>query len=426
MQNYVIIGNSCAAIGAVEAIRSEDQLGKITIISDEPYHVYSRPLITYWLGGKVEEDKMFYRDEDFYERNRVDTRLGERAIGLKTRERKVIMENEDEIPYDKLLIATGGKPFVPPVKGSQYAGVFTFTTWDDAKEIKEFIEVNGVKSPVIVGGGFIGMKSTEAFLELGIKVTIVELADRIMIRAFDETASHLLEERLRREGIEVITNNTVVEILERGQKVNKVILKDGGEIDTDLVIFAIGVIPNSALAENTGIKMNRGILVDRYMRTNIPDIYGAGDCTSAYDLLINDNRTIAIWPTAYRQGKIAGYNMAGIEREYPGSFPMNSVELCGIPTISVGITNPEGRGYEVLQDYDEENLIYKKIILKRNRIVGAIFFGRIERAGIITGLIEDKVDISSFKDNLISEDFGLISLPKEYRKHMVSGVGIEI
>jgi NAD(P)H-nitrite reductase large subunit len=279
---------------------------------------------------------------------------------------------------------------------------------------------------VVIGGGLIGLKATEALIELKIRVTIVELADRILSTTFDQKASSLIEKGLEKIGCRLFTNNTIVEIRSKKRKLNEVILKDKKMFPASLVIVAIGVRPNINLVENTPIKTNKGILVDNFMQTNIKDIYAAGDCCEAKDLLLDINRPIAIWPIAVKQGKIAGYNMAGLKKEYPGSFAMNSVELCGIPTISVGETCPEGKDYQVLDYFDQEKSIYKKIVLKNNRIVGAIFVGDIERAGIYTGLIKDQLDTTSFKKYLLKEDFGLISLPKEYRKHLVTGLGIEV
>jgi NAD(P)H-nitrite reductase large subunit len=158
----------------------------------------------------------------------------------------------------------------------------------------------------------------------------------------------------------------------------------------------------------------------------VRDIYAAGDCCEAEDVLLGINRTLAIWPLAVRQGAAAGTAMAGSDKKYEGGFAMNSVELCGIPTISVGVTNPEGPGYEILESYDKEKPLYRKIILQDNRIVGAIFAGDIDRAGIYTGLIRDKVDAEPFKEHLLKDDFGLVSLPRDYRKHLIDKEAIAI
>ncbi|HID95532.1 MAG TPA: NAD(P)/FAD-dependent oxidoreductase [Candidatus Latescibacteria bacterium] len=431
--NYVIIGNSTAGVAAIEAIRECDKDGRITVISDEPYANYSRPLISYLLAGLVSADKMPYRTGDFYKDNRVELILSKRADRLDLETREVILQDGKRVPFDRLLIATGGIPIVPEIKGINLNGIFTFTRWIDAERIKKYIEDNGVEKALVVGGGLIGLKATEALMELGIKVTIVELADRILSATFDKKASKIIEDALSQMGCRLITSNTVVEFSGEGQKVEQALLRDEETVPADLVIIAIGVRPNVELPVHTPIKVNRGILVDDLMQTSVKDVYAAGDCCEARDALLNINRPIAIWPNASRQGKIAGYNMAGVRREYRGGFAMNSVELCGIPTISVGTTDPSalpGTGpegeYEVLDHLDENRAVYKKLVLRDNTIVGAIFINDIDRAGIYTGLISDKVDVSSFRAHLLKEDFGLISLPKEYRKHLVTGEAIEI
>ncbi len=424
--NYVIIGNSASSIAAIKAIRECDKKKRITIFSDEPHSNYSRPLISYLLGKKVDLDRMAYRGEDFYRDNKVELFLNKKAAKLNPKKKWVILSDGQKIWFDKLLIATGGRPIIPRVKGSDLDGVFTFTKLSDAQKIETYIEADKVKEAIVMGGGLIGLKATEALIELKIKVTIVELADRILSATFDQKASGLIERALEKIGCRLLTNNTIVEIKSKNKKINEVILKDKKIIPASLVIVAVGVRPNIKLVKNTAIKTNKGILVDNFMQTNIKDIYAAGDCCEAKDLLLDINRPIAIWPIAVKQGKIAGYNMAGVKKEYPGSFAMNSVELCKIPTISVGETCPEAQDYQILEHFDEDKSIYKKIVLKNNKIVGAIFVGDIERAGIYTGLIKDQLDTTSFKEYLLKEEFGLISLPKEYRKHLVTGAGIEV
>lgn len=424
---YLIIGNSAAGVAAIEGIREYDKKGKITVISEEPHSNYSRPLISYLLGKKVNLKALPYREKNFYKDNKVELILNKKATELELKKKYVLLSDKRRSHFNKLLIAAGGVPVIPKIKGADLDGVFTFTNLAESQEIERYIKANKVKDTVVIGGGLIGLKATEALIELGIKVTIVELADRILSATFDKKASNIIETALEKIGCKLITNNTTVKIenkkfLPRRQagKIKSVILKDKQEIKCDLVILAIGVRPNIDLVKNTPIKTNKGILVDEYMQTNIKDIYAAGDCAQAKDLLLKINRPIAIWPAAVRQGKIAGFNIAGKKIEYKGSFSMNSVELCGIPTISVGESCPQGKGCQVLEYCEQKKFIYKKIVLRNERIVGAIFIGNIERAGIYTGLIKDKVDISSFKEHLLKEDFGLINLPKEYRKHLVA------
>jgi NAD(P)H-nitrite reductase large subunit len=248
--------------------------------------------------------------------------------------------------------------------------------------------------------------------------------DRILSATFDRRASEMIERQLKSRGIHLITENTVEKILGTHNHVDGVVLKDQRRIDCQMVVFGIGVLPNIGLVKDTPIRFNKGIQVNRHMETNIPGVYAAGDVVEIPDILLDTSRPIAIWPNAYRQGWIAGCNMAGIPKEYEGSFAMNSIEICGIPTISVGMTQVPENGFEILQELNRKKETYKKIILKDGVIVGTIFIGEIDRAGIYTGLIKEKIDVSGFKDILLREDFGLISLPKEYRKHLVKGEGV--
>jgi len=419
---YVIIGNSASGIAAIEAIRECDKQGRITVISDESYFNYSRPLISYLLGKKINREALPYRSKEFYKQNRIDLLLNKKATGLDLRNKDVLIGKE-RIKFDKLLIAVGGTPFIPKIKNSNINGVFTFTKLADAERIEKYVKANKAKQAVAIGGGLIGLKATEGLVELGIKVTIVELADRILSSTFDKKASGIIEHALEKIGCKLITSNTVEKFTNsQSHKVTAVILKDKKEIKCDLVIVAIGVRPNIELVRNMPIETNKGIIVDNSMQTNIKDIYAAGDCCELKD----KNELIAIWPVAVRQGKIAGYNMAGIKKEYSGGLVMNSVELCGIPTISVGQTNPKGNGFKILEYFNKEKSIYKKIVLQNGRIVGVILVGDIERAGIYTGLIKDRVNAESFKECLLREDFGLISLPSDYRKHLVQEVSVII
>lgn len=424
MTKYVIIGNSAASVNCIEAIREIDKAGKIVVFSDEEVFNYSRPLISYYLAGKIKKEKMQFRDYDFYKKHNVELLLGTKVERLDTGKKEVHF-NKGKIHFDKLLIACGGRPIIPEIEGLNGVkdGVFTFTRLDDAERLISYIQKNNVKNAVVLGGGLIGLKCAEGLIEHGLKITIIELADRILSNTFDKEASEILEGALGKIGCKIIKEDTIIKIKMQNAKIKSVVSKRGREISTELLVLAIGVSPNIELVKDTNIKHKGGIIVDTFMRTNIEDIYAAGDVALGKDFLKDEPCVIPIWPVASHQGRIAGLNMAGEKREYKGMFPMNSVELAGIPSISFGITN-ENKGYEILARKGEG--FYRKIVLKDNQIKGAIFLGKIERAGIFFGLIKGRVDVSRFKDRLLSDEFGLLILPKEYRKHLVVGDGIEV
>ena len=422
---YLIIGNSAAAVGGVAGIRNVDTERPITLVSKEPHHTYSRPLISYLLGGEVDESRMPYRPPDFYEKNNIRSLLGVEVIHVDSDARVVTTTDGRDLAFEKLLIATGGKPILPDdVSGKDIPGVFTFTTWEDARSIQGYIKEHSVERVVVVGGGLIGLKSVEALIALGLRVTVVELTDRILGATFDDVASDMAKMSLQNKGVQVCCGTTVSAIKKRKGRVSGVTLGDGPLMPCDMVIFAIGVTPNTRVIAETPIETDRGILVDETMQTSVEGIYAAGDVAQAADLLSSGKRPIPILPLAYRQGFVAGSNMAGEVRTYEGGLAMNAIDICGLPTVSVGMANAEGDLYETLSSREEDEPKYKKIVIRDGRIVGAVFVGDVDRAGIITGLIKSKVDVASFKHLLLTEKFGLICLPKEYRKHVVSGRGV--
>lgn len=415
---YVILGNGVAAIGAVEGIREVDKEGPITIISSEPYKVYGRPLISHLLSGKIGESEVYYRPDDFYEAKGVHLVLGETAERIDTEKKKVLLANGEAHSFDQLLIATGGIPFIPPIKGKDGSGVYTFTTLDDAKTLETL--VGKVKRIAVIGGGLIGLKAAESLHDRKISVTVIELADRILSSAFDRQAGDIIEKRLREVGIEIILNNSVKEIVRTKGRVKAVVLNDGQKRDCEAVVIAIGVVPNKTIVEGTKILTNRGILTDEHMQTNVPGIYAAGDVAEAMDLLLGQKRVTPIWPNAYLQGRYAGLNMAGAKRSYLGSVPMNSIEFYGIPTVSMGLSNPPGEDYDVQTAYHPEQNLYRKIVLKNHRLVGAVLVGQIQRSGILTGLMVNQADVEAFEEELLKDDFSLARMPGDVRKKILA------
>ena len=422
----VIIGNSATAVGAIESLRQYDQSAEILVLSEEPHGIYSRPLLDHYLAGDIDQTRVLYRMGDFYTKHNVQPVLSTRVTGIDPKAHSVETDAGGTYSYDKLLIATGGVPIVPPVPGIETGGVYTFTRYDDVQRMLADIHAGLVERATVVGGGMIGIKATDALVKRGLEVTMVELAPRILVAALDETGSGLMSDLLIRAGVQVLTENTITQINSQEGRIVSVDLRDGRNIPCQMLVFGIGVRPNASLAQDAGLGVNRGVVVDGYMRTTDPDIYAAGDVAEAYDLVVDMNRTVAIWPNAYRQGAIAGAHMAGVERPDRGGIAMNAVEVCGVTGMSIGNGNVEDDDHEVLADLDRRANCYKRLVIKGNHLVGAILIGKVDRAGIYTGLIRNKIDISGVRNTLLGDRFGLLSLPDEYRKHLVTGAGIEV
>ena len=411
---YLIIGNSAGGIGAAEAIRAVDKAGKIAIISDEPYPAYSRPLISEYLARNCSLEKMLFRPADFYQKNNIQTWLGSKVERLDPDEHTVELPNRKKIRWEKLLLATGGLPIVPQIKDSDRSGVFTFTTLDDAKAIDRFLNrlPERTERAVVIGGGLIGVSVSEGLIKRGVRVTIVEMKERILNTILDEEASALEKEALEQSGVEIITGHTVTKVgSDSEDTVTSVTLDDGRPITCRLVVVAIGVRPRTELVSNTSIKTNRGIIVDRYMATSCPDVYACGDVAEAYDFIYGENRLTPIWPNAYLGGRVAGFNMAGSPTEYQGGTAMNSLKYFGLTVVSAGMVTPPDGGGEVLSARHDHS--YKKVVLKDGLVVGMVFAGDIERSGIVFNLMKTGVNVESFKQAIIADDFGLASLPEE-------------
>jgi NAD(P)H-nitrite reductase large subunit len=405
---YLIIGNSAGGIGAAEAIRQVDKKGALTIVSDEPYPAYSRPLISKYLTGKRTLEEILFRPLDFYDQNNIIFLQGKKVTHLELDHQAAQLEDGEQIAWEKLLLAVGGKPIFPKMKGSSKRGVFTFSNLDDAKAIDRFLDNAG--KAVVIGGGLIGISATEALIKRGVDVIVVEMKERILNTILDQQASLMVEEVLKRAGVEIIAGQTVVKVNGK-DAVEEVILDNGAAIPCDLVVVAIGVLPRPKLAQDAKLEINRGIVVDRHMATSHPGVYACGDVAEAYDFVHEENGLTPIWPNAYIEGRIAGFNMAGITAEYAGGTAMNSLNYFGIDITSAGMpTAPNNSGYETISK--QEGNIYKKVILKDDLIIGMIFVGNIEKSGIIFGLMRDRVNVESFKQSLLADDFGLAFFPQ--------------
>jgi nitrite reductase (NADH) large subunit len=335
---------------------------------------------------------------------------------LDTDKKEVVTDRAGTIAYDRLLVATGGTPIVPPIEGVDGADmVFTFTTYNDALSISKNKEK--IRRAVVVGGGLIGLKAAEALNDIGIKVTVVELADRILSLAFDKAAGDLMKTRLETAGISVITDDSVKAVRTNDGAVSAALLASGASVDADALVVAVGVRPSTGLAAAAGIKINRGILVDQYLMTSAADVFAAGDVVEAYDLTARDLRVTPILPNASRQGRQAGRNMAGAAEAYEGGLSMNSIGFYGLASVSVGLTNPpEDSRYRVVTRLDEACSIYRKLVFDDGKLVGAVLVGDIDRAGIFFGLIRDGTPVTGLEQKMLESNFGHVHFDKEVRR----------
>ena len=410
---YLIVGNSAGGIGAAEAIRLVDKEGEITIISDETYPVYSRPMISEYLSKHATLQRMLYRPDGFYEKNRIDTIFGKKVAKLDLASHSVELQSGERVVWQKLLLATGGTPIVSQVEGTGKGSVLTFTTLDDAKAIDKLLrDRKGSKTKaVVIGGGLIGFSVTEALVNRGVKVTIVEMRDRVLNTIIDEETSAIAQAALEKAGVEVVTNHTVTTVSgDAAGAATGVTLDDGRKIACELVIMAIGVRPRLDLVAGTDIKTNRGVLVDRHMMTSHADVYACGDVAEAFDFVYGSNRLSPIWPNAYIGGRNAGFNMAGRPTEYAGGTAMNSLKYFGLAIASAGISVPPDNSYEVVSTrVDHSN---KKVVLKDGQIMGMVFCGDVDKSGVVFGLMRDRTNVADFKKILVASDLSLASLPE--------------
>ena len=402
---YVIAGNSVATVAAIEAIRKRDEAGEIVVISPEPRTAYCRPLITYHLAGQVSSERLPYKREGFYQAKNVRVIYNQALEGLEADRGRVVLAGGERLEYDRLLLAIGAQPFIPPIEGIEGSDVFPFTSMDHMEAVEA--RLKDWKEVVVVGAGMIGMKTAEALHARGIRVTIVELLDKILPLVLDEASSLWAQETLEEAGVEYVLGDSVVAVERDPQgKVKGVTLKSGTFVPCQGVIVAVGVRPNVGPLAGSGMEINKGVIVDDRMETSLENVFAAGDLVEAYDLILGAKRPIQLWPLAYRQGLIAGANMAGAKKRYVGGFPINSVGFFGFKVASAGLSTVEPgveESFEVLVYEDKDSGVYRKVVVGNNRLMGFLVLKDINRAGVYSGLIWSRMDVSAFKDALVEE-----------------------
>lgn len=407
MSKIVIIGNSAAAIGCVEGVRSVDKNSEIVLIASEKHHTYSRPLISYLLYGKTDEQRMKYRPDSFYSDNMVDTMLGKTAVSVDPKGHTVKLESGEVISYDKLMVATGSSPFVPPMKGlDKVEKKFTFMTLDDAHALDEAISAES--RVLVIGAGLIGLKCVEGIADKVKEIAVVDMADRILPSVLDAEGAELVQKSIEKHGVKFYLNDSAAEL-----EPNKAKLKSGAEVEFDVLVVAVGVRPNIALLKDAGAECGRAIKTDNKCQTSLKDIYAGGDCTESYDITIGAERVLALLPNAYMQGNTAGVNMAGGEQLYENAIPMNAMGMFGYHMITAG--SYDGNVYT-----EKEGENYKKLFYKDNRLMGYIMIGDIKRAGIYTALIKNQTPLDSIDFELIKQKPQLMAFSAEDRREKLA------
>ena len=409
MKQYVVIGNGVAAVGCIEGIRSVDKDSKITVVSEENYPVYCRPLISYYLENKTDPERMNYRGADFYEKMGCDVFYGKKVIQINTDSKNVVLDDGAKLPYTEVCVATGSAPFVPPFEGlDTVEKKFSFMTLDDTFALEKAI--NKDSNVLIVGAGLIGLKCAEGLHGRVASITVCDLADRVLSSILDTDCAAIVQSHLEANGIQFLLGDTAV----RFEK-NLAQMKSGKTVEFDALVLAVGVRANTALLKEIGGNVNRGILINDHMESSIANIYAAGDCTEGNDISSDQKRVLALLPNAYMQGHAAGVNMAGGNAVFDKAIPMNSIGFFGLHIMTAGTY--EGEMYEEKTDGTLKRLFTKDGLLK-----GFILIGKTVRAGIYTSLIREKTPLNTIDFDTMKKVASSVAFSAENRRKKFGGV----
>lgn len=418
---YVIIGASAAGLAAAEAIRKADTQGTITVLTEEAYMPYSRPSISYYLKGKVKESDMALRKPNFYREKKIDIVKNTKATAIDT-EKKVVKAGRKSYPYDKLCLCTGSKPFVPPMENVK--GKTNALTFLDLKAVKDVKAIANEKTrAVVIGAGLIGMKAAEGLVKICKSVDVVELSPRVLPSILDAKSAKQVKKHLENNGIRFHLENTVVRAASKGKQITAVTLKNGKKLPCDLLILAVGVRPQTELAEKAGLAVDRGIITDtETMQTSDPDIYAAGDCCVSVDMLDGSKKIIALWPNAVQQGNVAGAQMAGADITVGGTYSVNAIDFFGLRICTCGLINAQGEQYsDKITQHDDS---YKRLVFEGDKLVGYVLINSSVNAGLYTNLISNQISLDTLQGDIM-DDPSIFMFDKETRITKLRG-GVQI
>lgn len=380
--DYLIIGNGMAGTEAAENIRKLKPSSSITILSQSSDLFYYRPRLIDYLAGKTDLQKITVHSADWYEENNINLMMKTKAEKIDPDAKEVFLNGGKVISYDKLLISTGARSFIPPVKNNTEKGVFGFRSRQDADEIIH--NIHDQAKVFVIGGGLLGLETAYSLVEKSAEVTVVECFDRLLPRQLDHEGALILKTMLESKGLQFILNDMLQEI-DGQQNPEKIILKSGQLLACDTVIFSAGVRARTELAEKAGINVNKGIIVDNCLQTNITDIYAAGDCAEHQDQLYG------LWIPAKEQGKAAGLNMIGEKFNYNGTPLEARLKVAGISLFSAGHIE-EDSSIELKKVHSENS--YRKFFFKEQKLVGAITIGDNKAALAASRVLKGQADIS--------------------------------
>lgn len=388
----VIVGAGPAGITIAEAVRACELRVPITLISAEPYAPYAPPAMAdYFMNGR--DRSLYWKGKDICERLSVDFSSGTPVESLDTETRRLTLAGGEHIRYDKLVIATGSGLYAP-VPGYDLEGVYNFKSLTAARRLVDKVEAGEVRYAVIVGAGFIGVELALLLEKLGVAVTLVEMQDRLMPRMLEPETADIVLNRVRESSI-LVRLDTPARAFLGDRRASGLLLESGETLTADAYIAATGVKPNIEWLAGSGVRTGWGVLVDDHLRTNVSDVYAAGDVAETCDRMSGDRYVHANLPNAVAQAQVVAHALLGNDVRYAGSESMNSLKHLGVEVIAVGAQN----GTEELRSRKGD--VLRRIFLEGDRIVGFRLAGDIRGAGVYRSLMLRRIDTGAFKHRLL-------------------------
>ncbi|MDO7907999.1 nitrite reductase large subunit NirB [Paenibacillus sp. JX-17] len=385
LENLVVIGNGMAGIGTLEQILKLGRSFNITVFGSEPHPNYNRIMLSYVLEGSKTVEDIVLNSWDWYKENEITLHTGTAVTRIDTANKMVIAENGLTVPYDKIIIATGSKPFILPVPGHGLEGVVGFR---DIADCNQMIEASRMyRKAAVIGGGLLGLEAAKGLVNLGMEVTVVHLMEDLMERQLDHQAALMLKNELESQGISFAMGQQTVELI-GDTRVTGLVFKDGSRLEADFVVMAVGIVPNKDVAQASGIDTNRGILVDDYLRTSAPDIYAVGECT--------EHRGVCYGLVAplFEQGAVLAKHLSGTAvNPYEGSVVSTKLKISGVDVFSAGEFIEQAE-HSVIVSKDDWKKTYKKLLLKDNRLVGAVLFGDVTESASLQKLVREQAEMT--------------------------------